>query len=83
MFQKVNEPISVVASYAKGNVLPQKVEWGQTVYQVIKVNKPWRQKNGSIYHLYFSIETDKNASMVIVFDPTDMSWRLDSINVEG
>jgi hypothetical protein len=83
MYQEINEPISVVAAYAKGKVSPEKVEWGKRVYEVKKINNDWRQKAGTVYHLYFSVETDRNTSMVIVFDPSDLSWRLASINAEG
>ncbi len=55
MYQEINEPISVVAAYAKAKVRPEKVEWGKSVYVVKKINNDWRQKAGTVYHLYFSV----------------------------
>jgi hypothetical protein len=83
MIQEINEPVEVIAVYQKGKVQPLRIRWGQTVYQVKKINNTWRQKTGNVYHSYFSVETKSNTSMILAVDPADMSWRLASINVEG
>jgi hypothetical protein len=82
VIQEINEPVAVIALYDKGVIRPYRVKWRNRVYHVTNLVSHWKEKVGGEWHIHLSVET-KEATMELVIDPSDVSWRLARVNLEG
>jgi len=83
MIQEINQPVEVIAVFNHGSIQPRRIRWGGRVYHVTKLVHTWRQKVGREYQTHIAVETDAYTAMELVVDPSDMSWRLATISLEG
>ncbi len=81
MIQEINEPVAVIALYDKGVIRPYRVKWRNRVYHVRNLVSNWKEKVGTAHHIHLSVETDE-ATMELVIDPSDVSWRLARVNLD-
>ena len=82
MFEDINEPVAVIALYDKGVIRPYRIKWRNRVYHVTNLVRNWQEKVGNTRYIHLSVDT-KEATMELVIDPSDVSWRLARVNLEG
>lgn len=75
MYDNINEPIEVVVSFKKGNVVPKFFFWRRKIYKVDKVHLVHTSKVGSQTLYHFSV-TDKANYFQLVFNPVTLTWVL-------
>ena len=79
MYELINEPITVTATFAKNrNVHPHKFVWKNRTYTIDSVNFIHQSKEGADTLTHFAVvcgyETYK-----ITFDSNSLAWTLDEI----
>lgn len=78
MFQRLEEPIRVVASFDGPRVRLHSFEWRERIYKVDSVNLFYIEKDAkkSLYH--FTVTAAGN-DYDIVFNPVNLSWHLGEV----
>lgn len=76
MYQDLNAPISVVAIFRNGKLLPHSFVWRDRTYLVQSVSFEHQQSQGKARVLIFSVNT-KNNMYEISFNTEQMLWRLE------
>lgn len=72
----IHEPVSVVAVFKNGRVMPAKFLWhGRDIY-IDKVGLCWKTSNGEINIWHFSVMAGKTL-YELAFDTLELSWRLE------
>lgn len=81
MYENLNTPISVVAIFRNGKLLPHSFSWKDRTYLVQSVSFQHEQSQGKSHVLVFSINT-KNNMYEISFNTDQMSWKLERVWTE-
>ena len=71
----INEPISVVASFASGKAFPHRFRMGNRVYEVQRVNLIHATREGRNRVVYFSVSDAENF-WKLRFDTENFEWRV-------
>lgn len=82
MYETINEPIKVLATFDKGVITPHKFKWRSRTVEIDKVNFIHRVKDGSILNYLFSVSNTTSAYK-LKFNAATMSWKLDQIYQDG
>jgi hypothetical protein len=74
-FQRLEEPIRVVASFDGPRIRLHSFEWRERIYKVESINLFHIEKDAdkSLYH--FAVTSNGN-DYDIVFNPTNLTWQL-------
>lgn len=83
MVEVINKPAAVIALFEDGKIKPLRVKFANTVYHVKKVNTVWRETVGATKYIHIAVETKEDATLELVVDPNDLSWRLERITTTG
>ena len=75
MYDDINEPIEVVASFKKNEVIPKFFVWRRKMYKVVKVHLVHTSKIGNQIVYHFSV-TDEANYFQLVFNPFTLTWIL-------
>jgi hypothetical protein len=75
MYEKIDQPIQVNASFADRKVVPRSFVWGQRRYTVKSVNLVHTEGGGATVRFHFSVSDEAN-TFNISFNPRSLSWRL-------
>jgi len=75
MYDNINEPIEVVASFKDNEVIPKFFYWRRKMYKVIKVHLVHTSKIGNQILYHFSV-TDEANYFQLVFNPFTLTWVL-------
>ncbi len=78
MYEQINEPIEVVASFKKNEIVPKFFSWRHKVYQVEKVHLVHTSRVGHQILYHFSV-TDNANYFQLVFNPFTLSWLLTTL----
>jgi hypothetical protein len=79
--EKIQEPISVLASFAGGGLSPLRFQWHGRTYKVEAVNGKWIDRQGDLYSLNYSVQCD-GQTYYVHFSSGDVQWRLDQLITE-
>lgn len=78
VYQKVNQPVEVLAAFRNDRTEPMTFKWGTKYYQVRKVNLVHTEHNGREKVYYFSVSDDANAYR-LSFRTESLKWMLEEI----
>lgn len=78
IYEKINEPIEVLAAFRKEGTEPMTFKWGNRYYSVNKVNLVHTEHNGREKIYYFSVSNDANAYR-LSFRTESMRWMLEEV----
>ncbi len=78
---EVDEPVSVVASFASGRIRPLSFRWNSRLIQVKEITYRWTQQDGEKELLLFAV-TDGKCLYNLSFSPRETTWRLLSVETE-
>jgi len=81
-YEKINEPINVIASFAGNKVVPHAFTWEQKRYSIKKLNLVHSERIGRDLIYYFSV-SDKANTFKLAFNPIELKWRLEELYTEG
>ena len=78
MYEKIQEPVEVLAAFRNEQTEPMVFKWGNRYYQVNKVNLVHTEHNGreKVYH--FSVSND-TAAYRLSFRTETLRWMLDEM----
>ena len=82
MYEKIDQPIQVVASFAGKKVVPHSFVWGQRRYTVKSVNLVHTEGSGARVLFHFSVSDEAN-TFKLCFNPRDLTWRLEEVYADG
>jgi len=82
MYETIDEPIKILATFDKGVITPHKFQWRSRVIKINQINLIHRVKDGSILCYLFSV-SNATASYKIKFNTATMLWRLDQVYQDG
>lgn len=82
MYDNINEPIEVVASFKKNEVVPRFFSWRHKIYKVAQVHLVHTSKIGNQILYHFSV-TDKANYFQLTFNPFTLSWALATLYSNG
>ena len=77
-YEKVNEPIEVLAVFRKNQTEPMTFKWGNRYYQVNKVNLVHTEHNGREKVYYFSV-SNNDTSYRLSFRTESLRWMLEEM----
>jgi hypothetical protein len=80
MYEKISEPIEVLAAFRKDRTEPMVFKWGNRHYQVKRVNLVHTERKGREKMYIFSVSDDANAYR-LTFSSETMEWRLEDMAV--
>lgn len=80
MYEKVAEPIEVLAAFRQDRTEPMTFKLGNRHYQVKKVNLVHTERRGREKIYIFSVSDDANAYR-LSFSSETMKWQLDDMAV--
>ncbi len=78
MYDQINEPIEVVASFKQNEIIPKFFVWRRKMYKVEKVHLVHTSRTGKELLYHFSI-TDKANYFQLIFNPFTLTWILASL----
>jgi hypothetical protein len=81
--ETIDEPIQVRADFRGGVITPVGFRRGAMDYRVRRVNVRWvdRERAGHVYH--FSVTVDSGDTCRLRLDAGSMTWRLESVMMDG
>ena len=82
MAEKINEPIEVWASFARGKLQPLRFQWQGRSYLVRQTEFVHSTYRGLSRVYYFSVVCPQ-ARCQLAFDSQTFGWRLMGVEVEG
>ncbi|HLC63785.1 MAG TPA: hypothetical protein VJK25_00350 [Patescibacteria group bacterium] len=82
MYDQINEPVEVVASFKQNEIMPKFFVWRRKMYKVDKVHLVHTSRQGSHTLFHFSI-TGQNNYFQLVFNPFTLTWILASLYNNG
>ncbi len=82
VYEKIDEPISVVASFVGSKVVPHTFVWGRKRYTIKKLNLVHSERAGRGVIFYFSVSDQAN-TFKLAFNPLELKWRLEELYTEG
>ena len=74
-YQKYNDPVDVLASFAGNRAVPHAMKWGNKRYPITKVNLVHIANEGVGKSYYFSV-SDATNFFKLKFDTNNLEWRL-------
>lgn len=82
MYDQINEPIEVIVSFKKNEIIPRFFRWRRKIYKVAKVHLVHTSQVGcqTLYH--FSV-TDEANYFQLVFNPFNLTWILETLYNDG
>ncbi len=75
MHQLLNESVDVDVTFRGKRIHPNRIRWGQRIYDMPDVNLVHQAHEGRKRIFYFSI-SDKTNFMKLRFDPELLEWKL-------
>lgn len=82
MYETIDEPIKVLATFDKGVITPHKFKWRSRTVPIDKVNLVHRVKDGSILCYLFSV-SNATSAYKLKFNAATMQWKLDQVYQDG
>lgn len=79
--EKIQEPLTVLASFSGGAAKPVQFRWNGRTYRVDTVNAHWVDRHGDLYDLHYSLQSG-GQTYVIHFSGKELQWWLDETIVE-
>jgi hypothetical protein len=79
----IDEAIPVRADFQGGSVSPIAFRRGGREHRVVSVNARWIDRAGRHPHFFFSVTVETGDVYQMQLASGDMTWRLDSVALEG
>ncbi|MFA5936016.1 MAG: hypothetical protein WC787_04150 [Patescibacteria group bacterium] len=80
MYEKVSEPIEVLAAFRKDRTEPMVFKWGNRHYQIKRVNLVHTERHGREKIYIFSVSDEANAYR-LSFSSESLQWTLEEMAV--
>ncbi|MBU1032422.1 MAG: hypothetical protein ABII13_05485 [Patescibacteria group bacterium] len=80
MYEKMSEPIEVLAAFKKDRTEPMVFKWGNRHYRIKKVNLVHTERRGREKIYIFSVSDEANAYR-LSFSTESMKWQLEEMAV--
>ena len=78
MFEQINEPIKVLASFSKGVITPHQFSWQHRLIKIAQINLVHPLKDGAVTHHVFFVSS-ATANYKITFNTVTLKWYLEQI----
>jgi hypothetical protein len=78
IYEKVNEPVEVLAAFRNNRTEPMTFKWGTKYYQVHKVNLIHAEHDGREKVFYFSV-SDETMAFRLSFRTESLTWKLEEV----
>jgi hypothetical protein len=78
MYEKINEPVEVMAAFKKEGAEPMTFKWGNRHYRINKVNLVHTEHDGREKIYYFSV-SNETASYRLSFRAQSLTWMLEEM----
>jgi hypothetical protein len=82
MYETIDEPVKVIASFDKGLITPHKFSWRNRVIQVDRVGMIHRTKDGAVTCYAFSVSSG-SAAYKLLFNIATLKWTLQQVYQEN
>ena len=83
MYEKLNEPISVLALFEDGRLRPLRFRWHNQVYRILKVTGHWIVHEGEHRHHYYAALCEGANLFEMSYDSRHTTWQLRSVYIDG
>lgn len=82
MFETIDEPVKVLATFNKGLITPHKFQWRGRTVLITKVNLIHRTKDGTVTCYAFSV-SNSTAAYKLLFNIATLKWTLQQVYQES
>ncbi len=79
MYQKIDEPIDVVAVFEGSRVRPVRFRWQGRTYRLKEITASWQTRVGTDIKHHFSAIDQGSANVQLTYDLAQRSWVLTKI----
>ena len=83
MIHDINEPVTVLTRFSKGQIDPLRFKWKNRIFDVDRVTGKWEEHDGQFKLHYFSVVTKEEDFYELVYDTRTMGWTLSRTDLEG
>jgi hypothetical protein len=81
MMESVEEPVEVLARFDRGQVMPFRFRWNQTVFRIAKVTSAWEDRDGQYRRCHFAILAESGDYFELRFQVQDFRWILSRTSI--
>ncbi len=82
MYQDLDEPVDVIATFEKGAIKPLRIRWKGRVHKIARVTGTWRSHKGEDRERHFAcVDADDNVFQ-LTYNDRRTDWVIDKIWVE-
>jgi hypothetical protein len=82
MVRGIDEPISVLTRFSKGQIDPLRFKWDKRVYDIDRVSGKWEEHEGQFKRYYFAVVTREEDYYELVYSTRTMGWSLSRTDME-
>lgn len=82
MYETVDEPINVLASFSGNRVIPHAFVWHRRRYDVTNVHLSHVERHGNDNQYYFAVTDDMHAFQ-LRFSSASLHWTLHQVSIDG
>lgn len=82
MHEILNDPIDIVVSFTDNRVIPKRLRWNRTDYEIKNINLVHTAREGTKRVFYFSV-SDLTNYFKLKLDPETLEWRLVELYADG
>ncbi len=79
---KINEPIRVLAAFARGGIQPLRFKWENRSYTIERINGEWLDRADEADAWHFSVQVG-TTTYFLHYASRDLQWWLDELINEG
>jgi len=82
-YEEIDNPIEIITFFEHGKLHPLRFKWKGKVYKISRVNSSWIIRQGVERSFHFSVDAGTSDCFEIVFNVSDLNWRLARVYLEG
>ena len=83
MYEKLDEPIAVLALFEDGHLRPLRFRWNGRAYSITKITGHWIVHEGQSKRHHYAVLCEQSSVFEMRYDPKNASWQLLSVYLDG
>jgi hypothetical protein len=73
---EINESVTVLTKFSGGRMDPLRFKWNNRVFDVVRVNGKWEEREGQFKLHYFAVITKEDDYYELIYNTRTMGWTL-------
>lgn len=82
MYKDLDETVSVLAHFEKGDMRPLRFYWKDREFKVTRVTGRWKAPQGDLWKRHFSVVDSADNVWHLTYEERNMRWAISKVWVE-